>query len=196
MFSESSNIGVIRRSSPAAARRLACLCCVFFLLTGCVALRGGTPEGSSMFVSPDGRFQVLMPDDREETIERVGTDAGELETQAVTGRLGDSEVFGVFYTDIPERAGEIDSERSFEAAIANALAASPGLALAYRNQTFAYGGPAVDFTLEAPDRKVWARVAMVGRRTYLIQHTGPNTPQAAANYSRLIDTFEVLRKQA
>jgi hypothetical protein len=176
--------------------RLACLCCAFFLLTGCIALGGGAPEGSSMFVSADGRFQVLMPDDREESIERVGTGAGELETQAVTGRLGDAEMFGVFYTDIPESAGEIDVERSFEAAVANALAASPGLALTYRNRTYAYGGPAVDFTLEAPDRKVWARMAIVGRRTYLIQHTGPNSPQAGANYSRFADTFEVLRRRS
>lgn len=161
-----------------------------------MALGGGALEGSSLFVAPDGRFQVLMPDDREESIERVGTGTGELETQAVTGRLGDSEMFSVFYTDIPESAGEIDSEKSFEAAIANALAASPGLELTYRNRTYAYEGPAVDFALEAPDRKVWARMAIVGHRTYLIQHTGPNTPQAAANYSRFIDTFEVLRRRS
>lgn len=67
--------------------------------------------------------------------------------------------------------------------------------MTYRNKTFAYGGPAMDYTLEGADQKVWGRMAIVGRRIYLIQHSGPKSEAAERNYARYVDTFELLTKE-
>ncbi len=183
--------------SGSSTRRVLFAGLALVLLAGCGVVGGGSRSGNSRFVSVEGRFLVVMPDDREEATETVPTPVGNLETHSVIGRVNDEESFGVFYADVPETTGEIDIDASFEGAIANSIAASPGLALVYRNQTFAYGGPALDFVLEAADRKVWARIAIIGRRTYLIQHSGPNLPETGRHYEEYVDTFEVLtRRQA
>lgn len=178
-------------------RRVGLLACVALLLPGCAVARlgtGGGAGGDSVFESAEGRFRVLMPDDREESIEKVHTPAGELDTHSVTGAVSPAEVFGVFYSDVPEHTGVINVDAAFEGAINNSLAAAPGMAVTYRNRTFAYGGPAMDYTLEGAEQKVWARIAVVGRRIYLVQHSGPRTEAAERNYNRYVDTFEVLTK--
>jgi hypothetical protein len=200
MASTSSNTTLQRPRTPSAGRllrRVALLLCAALLLSGCAVAGlggGGGPDGESVFESANGRFRVMMPDEREESIEKVNTPAGELETHSVAGAVSDAELFEVFYSDVPEQTGAINVDGAFEGAINKSLTAAPGMAVTYRNRTFAYGGPAMDYTLEGPERKVWARIAIVGRRIYLIQHSGPKSAAAERNYNRYIDTFEVLSK--
>lgn len=199
MSSTASTANSESARAPRARRRLGrvgLLACLALLLPGCAAARlgGGGAGSDSIFESAEGRFRVLMPEDREESIEKVNTPAGELDTHSVTGAVSGSEIFGVFYSDVPEHTGVINVDAAFEGAINNSLAAAPGMALTYRNRTFAYGGPAMDYTLEGAEQKVWARIAVVGRRIYLIQHSGPKTEASEQNYNRYVDTFEVLTK--
>ncbi len=192
--STTSRRGSVAPNGWSRPGRVLLLVCLAALLSGCGLLGGGN-ETDSVFESSEGRFKVLMPDNREESVEKVPTPAGELDEHAVTGAVSSFEVFGVFYTDIPEQTGAINVDGAFEGAINESLSAAPGLAVTYRNKTFAYGGPAMDYTLEGADQKVWARMVIVGRRIYLIQHSGPKSEATERNYARYVDTFELLTKE-
>lgn len=115
--------------APNGGRRPGCvllLVCLAALLSGCGLVGGGGNDTDSVFESSQGRFKVLMPDNREESIEKVPTPAGELDEHAVTGAVSTSEVFGVFYTDIPEQVGAINVEAPSRARSTKALRPRPG----------------------------------------------------------------------
>lgn len=167
-------------------RRAVALCCVLLVLAGCPL--GGT----TLYQSEEGRFEVLMPSDREEVTERVVIPSGELEARSVVGRISDLETFGVLYIDVPVRAGDITTDLAFEWAISGTLAGESGLEVTRQETTFAYGGPAEDYVLESEDRRVLARLAIVKRRIYLLQYQGPNNDVTEDRYYRYADTFDLV----
>lgn len=151
---------------------------------------GGTPAEPTNFSSAEGRFSAEFPSEPTQQTEQLSEAGLDLEFEIFTSE-SDNYAVSVGYVDYPEGFASVDPNVVLSG-VAEGAAGNIGAEVTRNNPTTFKGLPAVDYEVTSDDVSLQAKAFLQGNRLYLLQAVSAELGDAAAEYARLVETFELV----